>query len=482
MSSNIVKCVNCNVVINELLAFLSNVMDFMDEESIHQLCTTSFSDAEIVKAKTLLADSVPSVKKMPIRRKQGKKKMSRDLDDIICLMKSADPEIFPIFVAKDLHRLPPVTFDHVDVTRLLRDILCLKNQLCALEERIVTPEEFNQLKSEVEHMKNASIIDDFTSSANVNKKRGARLQNSFEFDSGPIGLNYVPQYVPIKSAGSNVNGRSSLGRHSSPKTQDNSVSFARLRNKATDAVAHVTQTAEAPSNTVSSDGARETDCLASRTYGGSAGVSETEHPEECSRVAIVSSVVSPLPTNTTMLSPSVEPSCADADPPATSVIRSPVLVKTISNATTQQLSARVSSVPVPRVSEKNKQVVRDSDSEWQIVRNKASKRNYKLIGQRGCAVALESKFKAADIKVPLFISNVSKDTCESDIINYIKDKTNVIVSLKKINMTLTRKYNAYKLYVSKDNLELFLDDNFWPNGITFRRFVHFMYKTNTGAS
>lgn len=46
-----------------------------------------------------------------------------------------------------------------------------------------------------------------------------------------------------------------------------------------------------------------------------------------------------------------------------------------------------------------------------------------------------------------------------------------------INMRRTKMYNSYKLYVSKHKLDLFLSDSFWPSGITFRRFVHFLYKT-----
>lgn len=114
-----------------------------------------------------------------------------------------------------------------------------------------------------------------------------------------------------------------------------------------------------------------------------------------------------------------------------------------------------------------------------MVRNKSAKR-YKLIGQKGCAVTEpDGKFKAADIKVPLLISNVSKDTSEDDIVSYIRDKTSEIVSLKMINMKKVKKYNAYKLYVSRSKLNLFLDDNFWPNGITFRRFVRFVYKSKS---
>lgn len=123
-----------------------------------------------------------------------------------------------------------------------------------------------------------------------------------------------------------------------------------------------------------------------------------------------------------------------------------------------------------------KQVTSGAHYEWQTVQSKSAKR-YKLTGQRGRAsLAPDIKFKAADVKVPLFISNVSKDTSEQDILSYIKGKTNEIVSLKMIKMKSNKKYNAYKLFVSRSNLNLFLNDEFWPNGITFRRFVHFMYE------
>lgn len=45
-------------------------------------------------------------------------------------------------------------------------------------------------------------------------------------------------------------------------------------------------------------------------------------------------------------------------------------------------------------------------------------------------------------------------------------------------MKYERNYNAYKLYVSKDKVDLYLCEQFWPDGISFRRFVHYMYKQN----
>lgn len=116
-----------------------------------------------------------------------------------------------------------------------------------------------------------------------------------------------------------------------------------------------------------------------------------------------------------------------------------------------------------------------SANEWTLVqnKNKNKKRTNRLSVTKGKAI-LEpsSKFRAANVKVPLFINNVHKETAESDIIDYILEKTNEPVTLKKINMKFKRGYNSYKIFVPQSKLTLFLDDELWPEGISFRRFVY----------
>lgn len=75
--------------------------------------------------------------------------------------------------------------------------------------------------------------------------------------------------------------------------------------------------------------------------------------------------------------------------------------------------------------------------------------------------------------MPLFISNVHKDVSEMDIKYYIEGRTGEKVSLLKISMKHERDYCAYKVFVMKHKINTFLDDDLWPSGITFRRFVNF---------
>lgn len=87
------------------------------------------------------------------------------------------------------------------------------------------------------------------------------------------------------------------------------------------------------------------------------------------------------------------------------------------------------------------------------------------------------KFRAADVKVPLFVSK-DKSVSENDIAEYILEKTQERVSLSKISMKRDKGYDSYKVYVSKLKLGDYLNDNLWPSGITFRRFVVFKGKSS----
>ncbi|XP_075990250.1 uncharacterized protein LOC142985894 [Anticarsia gemmatalis] len=94
----------------------------MDEVSAIQICASNFSEEDIAAAKLLLFTTLNKRDKMVSRRRDGTKKS-------ITLLKETDPDDVPTFVAKELHMLPPVTFDHVDVTSLLKDIVSLKASL-----------------------------------------------------------------------------------------------------------------------------------------------------------------------------------------------------------------------------------------------------------------------------------------------------------------------------------------------------------------
>ncbi|KAJ8710630.1 hypothetical protein PYW08_009145 [Mythimna loreyi] len=132
------------LIVNELLAFLVHAIDYMDEVSILQICRSNFKEDEISSGKLLLFQSLGKLDEIPSRRRDG---TGKSLQDIIDMLKKTDPDDVPDFVAKELSKLPPVTFDHVDVTRLLNDITTLKVEMSNMQScgnRIVAQRWFSK--------------------------------------------------------------------------------------------------------------------------------------------------------------------------------------------------------------------------------------------------------------------------------------------------------------------------------------------------
>uniref|UniRef100_A0A2A4JS89 Uncharacterized protein n=2 Tax=Heliothis virescens TaxID=7102 RepID=A0A2A4JS89_HELVI len=172
------------LIANEVLAFIKHAIDYMDEVSILQICKSSFKEDEISSAKLLLFTTLGKVSQMPSRRRDGTEK---SLQDIVTLLKETDPDDVPEFVAKDLHKLPPVTFDHVDVTRLLKDITLLKQSQAEMQHQLeASKNTISDLRAEVVSLRNAiSASRSPTASdvANVNTRRGAQNASICSFES-----------------------------------------------------------------------------------------------------------------------------------------------------------------------------------------------------------------------------------------------------------------------------------------------------------
>lgn len=67
--SSAVKCSSCNIVICELLCFIQNKLEVMDEESLVRICVTAFSEKDIEDGKSLLFESL-KIRKRMIGRKR----------------------------------------------------------------------------------------------------------------------------------------------------------------------------------------------------------------------------------------------------------------------------------------------------------------------------------------------------------------------------------------------------------------------------
>ncbi|XP_064292216.1 uncharacterized protein LOC135309780 [Plodia interpunctella] len=375
---------------------------------IVRICSSTFTTNEVDIAKALLFDTIKTKRRNISRRRDGK--IQRDLEDIIAIFKDTDPETIPTYVARDLHKLPPVTFDHVDVTALLKDILILKRDVEKIKLSYVTNKQVQELENNLLNGRYASIIRP-DPECNVNTKRGAYL-----LDSGPVAFQF-------QTSG---NDESYNGINDVHKRDDGS-------GDGTGAGAGIVTCAGTQPHLLSSDSDS-----ARLTCGGSEIIASRSHLQE----GMPNAVVVSTPT------------------------RSRKQTNKVTDSSERKLS-------YAELVNKDGQWEKSSkqDNEWILVQKKRSRNRF--IGSKGKAESsATAKFKAADTKVPLFISNVHKDVSETDIVDYIYAKTKETVSLAKIKMKQQRDYNSYKVFVTKYKLDVFLDDNLWPCGISFRRFVN----------
>lgn len=140
-------CASCNLVISELFAFFHNKFYTMDNEKIIRIY-------QVEVAKTFLFDFIKT-KRLNISRRKGGK-IQRDLEDIMTVFKY--PDTIAIYVARELNGLPPATFDHVDVTALLKDILIIKAYVDIIKQNYVSSKQIEDLENKLLQGRYASLL------------------------------------------------------------------------------------------------------------------------------------------------------------------------------------------------------------------------------------------------------------------------------------------------------------------------------------
>lgn len=96
------------IVLNEVLCYITNRIDVLDEPTLTWMLVTNFSEKDIDEAK---ANKCENLTLKSITRK-GEGKASKNALDMIKIIKEigAASEKLPLYVARDLHKIPPYYF------------------------------------------------------------------------------------------------------------------------------------------------------------------------------------------------------------------------------------------------------------------------------------------------------------------------------------------------------------------------------------
>ncbi len=126
-------------VIDDLLCFIVYKMQVLPPDTIIQLVTSTYKVDDIDESKKKLFALCGTSRCISHK---GEKKDSMNVKDMIKLLQERGTEI-PTFVCKavDLCKLPPISFDSVDVSNLLSQIQKLKDDVTMLTATVATQSE-----------------------------------------------------------------------------------------------------------------------------------------------------------------------------------------------------------------------------------------------------------------------------------------------------------------------------------------------------
>ena len=141
------------IIIDECLCFITNKIDLMDPDTVTKLCIDTFHESVIEKSKDLifklLHDAGDSTAYSRRLNKGPGTKSVKNVQDIWLLLQEKGNIPMPKFVAHDLGKLPPVHFDHIDVTVLFKRIENGNATINILKDTISTLSESNNSMSDM---------------------------------------------------------------------------------------------------------------------------------------------------------------------------------------------------------------------------------------------------------------------------------------------------------------------------------------------
>ncbi|XP_075990184.1 uncharacterized protein LOC142985826 [Anticarsia gemmatalis] len=346
----------------------------MDEVSILQICRSNFKEEDVSSAKLLLFQSLGKLDQMPSRRREGSEK---SLQDIIDMLKKTDPDDVPDFVAKELSKLPPVMFDHVDVTRLLKDITSLKAEMTKMQSRLEASDTIiAELRAEITSLHNVGSVIRSPEASKVNTRRGPQTASISSFASANSSAS------PAADIADEALLAAVVACASTPASVTSRVGTTTPARAYADIVAKKTPAAQTKRQIIK--GVKQKSCLSTQK-------DNTEQPKE------------------------------------------------------------------------------QADKDGFIMVQKKKKKP----SQNKCGTGPTGPnylLRPAVPVTPLYVSRLHYSTKVEEIVEYIQTKTKWTLRVQRLESRHNVGFNAFVVRVPTEHLTKFMEPEFWPKGVVFRRF------------
>ena len=104
-------------------------------DSLMKLCMDFYDEETVISAKSTLLEHVVIPENDDKRKRRiGGNKKATSMKDILNVFLELTLEDVPLFVANNLHNLPPLSMDNFDMSRVIRDMEAIKLQMKVLQE------------------------------------------------------------------------------------------------------------------------------------------------------------------------------------------------------------------------------------------------------------------------------------------------------------------------------------------------------------
>ena len=195
------------IIVDELLCFISNKIDYVTCEELVALCTKAFTAVNIKESKLTLFNTcqrgpsdTPSETGIKYRSCRGDSSNENNVKDMITLFQELGATA-PKFAAVNLNLIPVVSADKVDVSALFQMVTKLSNEVGRISQAMYKQSDgMRALQSSVEH--NTSKVVAATAASYADKAR-------------------QPAVEPAKRRSSSVDPEGNLQHSSKPITNEN---------------------------------------------------------------------------------------------------------------------------------------------------------------------------------------------------------------------------------------------------------------------
>lgn len=81
-----------------------------------------------------------------------------------------------------------------------------------------------------------------------------------------------------------------------------------------------------------------------------------------------------------------------------------------------------------------------------------------------------ASIEAIEPQCAIYVSRTKKDVKELDIENHIRAMGEDCLKVEILKQHIETLFNSFKVTIKSCKITKFLDSNFWPNGIVYRRY------------